>query len=342
MGKKISNKSLLDKSTGSATRDEAPRIQRHAQPSEQEEEQNTEVAERGAEDGDALERADAAEQPKKFLRCNGEELVDHEVDHTLFTYVQQDDVLEPGPALLQAEGDIYALQRSDEELAAQLLVRHMCLWDLLLNYSRNPYMFVYARRPSGTRKHRREGRDLAHTIADLGYFGIPRKDPSIKVWNVEIALPRTFVIQRVITHWLQCIRIIQHRRYPNPLHFWLRPELARRYYTRGAPALWPIQIAEQCERLVLNGWRKQLTDLQDKMLYRALTKKMAKLARATIRAYAWKLMPLCHALDDFLNCDTFTFDLWVIEKLSLQSSWRSGPGFTPRPAWAHRMNLWLR
>ena len=126
------------------------------------------------------------------------------------------------------------------------------------------------------RKHRREGQELASMIASAGLFDIPTENPCVKAWNVEVELPRTLVIQRIIINWLQCVRIIQHPRHPSHLHVWLRPELAVRYYTRGVPAIWPLQIADQCIRSVLHGWRQQLTDLQDKMLVRALSKKTVK------------------------------------------------------------------
>ena len=302
---------------------------------------------------DASERAGVASttaQPTKFFLVNGEELVDHEVDHILYTYVQNDGVLEPSTTFYRAAGDIYVLVRTVQDLAELLVDRHMCLWHQVHEYARNPYMRVGPHEAHDAnplrRKHHREGQELASMIASAGYFDTPTENLCIKAWNIQVVLPRTVVVQRIITHWLQCVRIIQHPCHPSAHQVWLRPAHAIRYYTRGVPALWPLQIAELCLGSVLHGWRQQLTNLQDKMLYRALNKKMVKLARSTIRYYARKLMPLCHALDDFLSCRTFTFDRWLIERLNLQgcrpSTSGKEPCFKPRPAWAHRMNLWVR
>ena len=285
----------------------------------------------------------ATAQPKKFFLACGDELVDHTVNHILYAYVGVDgDVLEPC-TFYRAEGDICVLVREIHDLAGVLVAGHMALWSLrawphswpapparLHPWLMPPESYRVSIR---ARKHRREGQELAFMIASEGLFDIPTENPCVKVWNVEVELPRTLVIQRIIVTWLQCVRIIQHPRHPSHLHVSLRTELALRCYTRGVPAIWPLQIADQCIRSVLHGWRQQLTYLQDKMMLRALSKKMVKLARSTIHSYAWKLMPLCHALDDFLNVQTPNFDRWLAETLKPRELDTS-----PH----HRMNLWVR
>ena len=214
----------------------------------------------------------ATAQPKKFFLASGDELVDHTVNHILYTYVGADgDVLEPY-TFYRAEGDICVLVREIHDLAEVLVDRHMCLWSLRANA--HPPLW----RPPGQpwpappvrlqpwpvplesyrvstrgRKHRREGQELASMIASAGLFDIPTENPCVKAWNVGVELPRTLVIQRIIINWLQCVRIIQHPRHPSQRHVWLRPQLAVSYYTKDVPALWPLQIADQCLRSVLHG-----------------------------------------------------------------------------------------
>ena len=373
MVKKISNKTLCKHVSGDGTVSnpvEARGISTNVKPLDQE--AGNKVAERVVEDGDAFQRtvedsgygdasptqdihnngtklvaSDGDEPSKKFLSVSGDELVQHHVDHKLYCYVQSDDLLQPGRAFDRATGVICVVARNKCEVAEQLVFSYASLWSLLENPS-NPGYYPWGALRANTlrRRHRFEGSELASVITCKGYFDTPTVDPFVKAWNVEIVLPRTVVVQRILVYWLQCMRINHHPCYPTCLQVGLQPAVARRHYARLLPELWPIEIAEQSLRAVLHCWRRHLSDVKDKMLYRALNRKMVKLARSMIRSYARCLTPLCHALDDFMQMRSFTFDRWLIQTLSLQTDGMgkaaSDEVIIPKPAWAHRMNVWLR
>ena len=266
------------------------------------------------------------QETKSFLALNGDEIFHHRVDHVLYQYVHNDEVLTPGRVFDEAEGDITVIGRSALYVAGQLVCNHMRLWDLLEVPS------------TLKRKHKREGMCLANEIVANRYFQIASEKLCVCAWNTTIFLSPRVVVQRILRYWLQCLRMVEHPKHPSRLHVQLRPDRAFELYNTVylpppdeavvARADFACEVAEVCLRSVLCSWRRKIADIHDNMLQRALRKKMVKLARGTLRAYAQKLLPLCCALKEFLSFHTEAFERWREQ---------SGVG-----KWAHRMNLWLR
>ena len=260
-------------------------------------------------------------ETKSFLALNGDEIFDHRVDHVLYEYVHNGDVLKPGRRFNETEGDINVLRRSALEVARHLVHNYMCLWDLIDGYS-----CFEQRKPK--RKHSREGTTLARQIVLKSYFDIASEKLCVCAWNSTISLSPMVVVQRILRYWLQCLRLVDHPKHPSWLHVQLRADRARQLYNIDDSAEWSCQLAEVCLHSVICTWRRDIAAIQDKMLHRALCKKIAKLARGTLRAYALKLLPLCCILKEFLSFKTAAFE-----------GWREQCGATK---YFHRMNLWLR